>query len=323
MRWFLACLGLGLVLTGCASTQLNYNTADLAASLGSLQKRQIFYNLSQALDDPEFVPSQVTISIGTAQTANAVNPNINIPLGPSFSSATRVTDAARNPSTQLTGTFTSAAPGIGVQLVDSWNQSWTMVPANGSNQLRRLRALYQFATGSFTGPEPGRELTAEEAEKLFLCEYPLQALAVPSSPPGDNIAYRLEGCPENGSGPRTRLMYADPTFTQGPNCVICVDDLKSKHPSLYVNPHLKYRFIHGDKDKTADMVRIGDHGSTSFYVCASRASACRRVPHQEPFDGRKAFSDFVLFVYEAMSLPTGGSGSGKASGGANFVYSVR
>jgi hypothetical protein len=31
----------------------------------------------------------------------------------------------------------------------------------------------------------------------------------------------------------------------------------------------------------------------------------------------------VLFVYEAMSLPTGGSGSGKASGGANFVYSVR
>ncbi len=50
----------------------NYNTADLASSLTSLTKRQIFFNLAQALSDPEFVPSQATISIGTAQTLNAV-----------------------------------------------------------------------------------------------------------------------------------------------------------------------------------------------------------------------------------------------------------
>lgn len=323
MRWLLACVGLAIALTGCASTQLNYNTADLAASLGSLQKRQIFYNLSQALEDPEFVPSQVTISIGTAQTANAINPSINIPLGSSFAQASRVTEAARNPSTQLTGTLTSAAPGIGVGLVDSWNQSWTMVPANGSNQLRRMRALYQYATGTLPRPDPSRELTEEEAEKLFLCEYPLQALAIPSSPPGDNIAYRLEGCPDNGSAPRSRLLYADPTFTQGPNCVICVDDLKSKHPRLHVNPNLKYRFVFGEKDRTADMVKIGEHSFTSFYVCGSQNGACRRVEHQNPFDGRKAFSDFVLFVYEAMTMPAGGSGSGRSTGGANFVYSVR
>lgn len=323
MRWFLACLGLGAVLTGCASAQLNYNTADLASSLGSLQKRQIFYNLAQALDDPNFVPSQVTISIGTAQTANAVNPNLSIPLGSGFASAARITEGGRNAGNQFTGTFTTAATGLGIQLVDSWNQSWTMVPANGSNQLRRLRALYQYATGSFPHVEPGREISEDEAEKAFLCEYPLQALAVPSSPPGDNIVYRLEGCPENGHGPRSRLMYADPNFTQGPNCVICVDDLKSKFPKLYVNPHLKYRFIHSGKDKTDDMVRVGEHGFTFFYVCASQKSNCRRVPQQEPFDGRKAFSDFVLFVYEAMAVPAGGSGSGKSTGGANFVYSVR
>ncbi len=85
----------------------------------------------------------------------------------------------------------------------------------------------------------------------------------------------------------------------------------------------EYDFIHSDKDKTADMVKVGEHSFTSFYVCASRKSDCRRVPNQEPFDGRKAFSDFVLFVYEAMAVPAGGSGSGKSSGGANFVYSVR
>lgn len=323
MRWFLACLGLAVAVTGCASTQLNYNTADLASSLGSLQKRQIFYNLAQALEDPEFVPSQVTISIGTAQTANAVNPSISIPLGSSFSSASRVTDAVRNPSTQLTGTLTTAAPGIGVGLVDSWNQSWTMVPANGSNQLRRLRALYQYATGTLPHQDPARELTEEEAEKSFLCEYPLQALSIPSSPPGENIAYRLEGCRDNGSVSHSRLLYADPTFTQGPNCVICVDDLKAKTPRLYINPNLKYRFVHGDKNRTADMIKVGDHGGTSFYVCASQSSGCRRVANQDPYDGRKAFSDFVLFVYEAMSMPAGGSGSGKSTGGANFVYSVR
>jgi len=321
MRWFLA-FGLGVLLTGCASAQLNYNTADLASSLGSLQKRQIFYNLAQALDDPEFIPSQVTISIGTAQTANAVNPNLTIPLGSSFASAARITEGGRNAGNQFTGTFTTAATGLGIQFVDSWNQSWTMVPANSPGQLRRLRALYQYATGSFPHLEPGQEITAEEAEKAFLCEYPLQALAVPSSPPGDNIAYRLEGCPENGHGPRSRFMYADPNFTQGPNCVICVDDLKSKFPRLHVNPHLKYRFIHRDKE-TADMVKVGDHGFSSFYVCGSKHSACKRAPNQEPFDGRKTFSDFVLFVYEAMAVPSGSAGSGKSTGGANFVYSVR
>ena len=41
-----------LLVCGCASTQLNYNTADLASSLNSLTKRQIFYNLAQTLTDP-------------------------------------------------------------------------------------------------------------------------------------------------------------------------------------------------------------------------------------------------------------------------------
>jgi hypothetical protein len=46
------------------------------------------------------------------------------------------------------------------------------------------------------------------------------------------------------------------------------------------------------------------------------------VALQDAFDGRKAFSDFVLFVYEAMSLSGGGGGSAKTTGGS-FVYSVR
>ena len=318
----LVCVAVGLLVSGCASTQLNYNTADLASSLGSLMKSQIFYNLAQALGDPDFVPSQVTISIGTAQTTNAINPSLTLPLGPTFTTTNRFIQQ-NNPSAQFTGQTAIAAPGLGIQFVDSWNQSWTMVPANSANQLRRLRTLYQYATGRMTRRGMVTELTQEEAEKQFLCEYPLQSFAVPSSPPGENVAYRLEGCPDNAGSPRLRLHYADPTFTQGPNCVICVDDLKAKFPRLQVNPNLKYGFVHPDKEATADMIRIGSHGDTAFYVCGSATGKCPLAPHQEPFDGRKAFSDFVLFVYEAMSQPAGGGGAGKQTSGAAFVYSVR
>jgi len=69
------------------------------------------------------------------------------------------------------------------------------------------------------------------------------------------------------------------------------------------------------------MIKVGSYGATDFYVCASPTANCARVASQDAFDGRKAFGDFVLFIYEAMSL-SGGAGSAKSSGGS-FVYSVR
>src|SRR4051812_38514504 len=87
---------------GCASTQLNYNTADLASSLSSLAKTQILFNLAQTITDPEFVPSQVTISIGTAETANSVSPSISVPLGPSLAVSSRATTGARGAQTTTT-----------------------------------------------------------------------------------------------------------------------------------------------------------------------------------------------------------------------------
>jgi hypothetical protein len=72
------------------------------------------------------------------------------------------------------------------------------------------------------------------------------------------------------------------------------------------------------------MVKLGSHSGTDFYVCASPAGACGFVAGQQPFDGRRAFSDFVMFVYEAMTLPSAGAGgNARQTGGAAFVYSVR
>jgi hypothetical protein len=319
----LICVAFCLLGSGCASSQLNYNAADLASSLNSLTKRQIFFNLAQALNDPEFVPSQVTISIGTAQTANAVTPSISLPLGSPVATTTRFT-AAASPSAQFSSQISNAVPALGVQVTDSWNQSWTMVPANSSNQLRRLRTLYQYATGTMPRADMTKDLNQEEAERQLLCEYPMQALAVSASPAG-NVIYRLEGCQDNNSrSPRSRVVHADPTFTQGPNCVVCIDDLNAKLLHPYVNPNLKYHFLRTTTGKTEDMANVGSYGATDFYVCASAAANCSRVALQDAFDGRKAFSDFVLFVYEAMGISGGGgAGSARSTSGGSFVYSVR
>ena len=319
----LICVIACFLTSACASTQLNYNTADLASSLSSLTKTQILYNLSQAVADPEFVPSQVTISIGSAQTANSIAPSVSIPLGPSLAVANRVATGARS-TAQSTSTSAIAAPGIGVQFTDAWNQSWTMVPANSANQLRRLRTLYQFATGTMPRQDPSRDLTEKEAERQFLCDYAIQSLAVQPESAGGNIRYQVDGCLDHSGAAASRLFHADPSFTQGPSCVVCIEDLHGKAPRPHLNPGLKYHFIRTRSERTEDMARLGSNSGIDFYVGASRAGTCRLVDGQAPFDGRKAFSDFVMFVYEAMSTPASGSGGNpRQSGGAAFVYSVR
>jgi hypothetical protein len=218
----------------------------------------------------------------------------------------------------------NAAPGIGLQVTDAWNQSWTMVPANSANQLRRLRTIYQFATGTLPRRDPTRDLTEKEAERQFLCDYAIQSLAVQPGSPGGNVRYKVDGCLDYAGASSSRLFYADPTFTQGPSCVVCIEDLHEASPRPHLNPNLKYHFIRNRTDKAENMVKLGSNSGIDFYVCAAPAGDCGLVPGQQPFDGRRAFSDFVMFVYEAMSVPIGTAGGNpRQTGGAAFVYSVR
>jgi hypothetical protein len=314
-RWIsVACLA----ASGCASTQLNYNTADLASSLNSLTKRQIFFNLAQAVTDPEFVPSQATISVGTAQTINSVSPSISVPVGLPVMTTARLGTGANPAGSFFSTQVTSPTPTLGVQFVDAWNQSWTMVPINSATQLRRLRALYQYATGTLPRRIGAGELTLEEAERQFLCDYPLQAH--PVSPGSGNVVFKIDGCLNNNtSASRAHVVHANPTFLQGPSCVICIDDLNAKQLRPHVNPNLKYHFLR--TQKFGGMVNVGSYGPIEFYVCESHEVDCPRLAKQEPFDGRKAFGDFIMFVYEAASS-TVATGNGRSTGGS-FVYSVR
>lgn len=257
----------------------------------------------------------MTISIGTAQTANSVTPSVSIPLGNPIVTTSRIGATPRNDF--FSTAVTSPAPALGVQVVDAWNQSWTMTPINSPTQLRRLRALYQYATGTLPRRDRTAALTLEEAERLFLCEYPVQSHAV--APKSDNVVFRIEGCADNSSrSSDSRIVHADPTFVQGPSCVICIDDLNARQLRPHVNPNLKYHFLR--PEKTGDMVSVGSYGPFRFHVCDSPEGNCPRAANQAPFDGHKAFSDFILFVYEATMVPSAGGGRGS---GGSFVYSVR
>jgi hypothetical protein len=59
-------------LSGCASTQLNYNTLDVARSVESIYTRQALANLSKYIDEPNAIPSQLDLLQGTVQTSNSI-----------------------------------------------------------------------------------------------------------------------------------------------------------------------------------------------------------------------------------------------------------
>ena len=64
------CVGLFLciITTGRASTQLNFNTLEIAESIAPVYTRQALANLSKIIDEPMAIPSQLDIPNGTIQT---------------------------------------------------------------------------------------------------------------------------------------------------------------------------------------------------------------------------------------------------------------
>ncbi|WP_136615055.1 hypothetical protein [Bradyrhizobium sacchari] len=122
-------------VAGCASTQLNYNTLDIASSVSSLYTKQVLSNLSKYIDEPEGLPAQVDIAAGTVQTSNSVTPSITGPVSKSFTygAAGLVTGSAAA-GASMTGTF-----------ADSWQQNWNVSPITDANTLRNLRAIYRYA----------------------------------------------------------------------------------------------------------------------------------------------------------------------------------
>jgi hypothetical protein len=235
IRPILAMLTLvGVVIGGCASTQLNYNTLDLAASVDSLTTKQILFNLARTLEDPYAVPSEINIAAGTATTSNSVTPTFSTP----FSASTTATNTAFS-VTHPNGT-------VSVGASDQWEQGWTLDPINNPDEVRRLQALYRYAIGWIRD------------DQTFKCEYPIQSGANLTPKPRK---YSLDCAKADGSRIAIEVM-PDPTFLVRPSCVLCSDG-----NSLTVNENLRRAWVYGKSSE--GMISLGNYGYPELFVCGT------------------------------------------------------
>ena len=308
-KGLLTCLA--ILISGCAA-QLNSNTVDLALSLNSLVKRQILFNLSQSFLDPGFVPAQVAISTGSAETTFSVSPTLTVPLGSTLANTAGATFSGASQSS-IQSVLTNAAPGLQLGASNISKQNWTISPINDSGEFRRLRALYNYATG---------QIEAQE----FLCEYAVQSLALPVRTKGGNVELKVD-C--------NKRIYADPNFVRNHNCILCGEPDATGSVTPTINPKLVHRLFSRSQDEVHN-AKIGSTNGVDLYMC-------ERCPGN--IDGKRAFGNFVIFIYEAMLQTTGGAredaqeipggsrtapadvpgptrGSGKAPAITPFIFSV-
>jgi hypothetical protein len=128
-KYCLAIVLASLALTGCVEQQLKLSTDSLIPTLETIKQKQIVDNLARYLLDPNAVPVQVCISGGGVQIANQVQPSFAFPFHGWM---------GNQASVQLQGQLT---------------ENWAIQPVNDPDDMRRLRALYRYATGKtdFTG----------------------------------------------------------------------------------------------------------------------------------------------------------------------------
>jgi hypothetical protein len=124
----------GAFLSGCAGTQLEYNTLDVAFSLTDIQTRQVLENLGRTINSPYALPSQVDVQNGTIQTTNSVTPSLNAPISRS---------ASRSAGGAISS-LTTAGAGITVGASDGWTQSWQVTPVSDPATLTNIRELYHY-----------------------------------------------------------------------------------------------------------------------------------------------------------------------------------
>lgn len=137
---FLALFG----LAGCASTQLNSNTLDLASKSGDLFKSQLVYNLSNYVANPLATPAQIEIDSGTASTSNSITPTFTFPLSAMSAVAGGFSTASGGSATGST-TITRAGGGGSVAANDSWTQSYIFETVTDNERFARLNAIYESA----------------------------------------------------------------------------------------------------------------------------------------------------------------------------------
>jgi hypothetical protein len=179
-----------LSLVGCASTQLNNNTLDLAKKTDNLLGAQVMQNLAQYIDSDGAIPGQIDISGGSANTINQVQPSFTDPITDTVSVGRSVVKGAMGLLSRTKDrTSTDPSSTFAINLSNTAQQSWSYSPISDPDQLRRLDDLYRFAV-------LGNDKL--DAQRMLAMDYPLAYFQAP------------DGTPK-----------LDPRGINGSNCVIC------------------------------------------------------------------------------------------------------
>jgi hypothetical protein len=277
-----------MAAAGCASTQLNYNTLDLASTVDRLVRDQILTNLSNFLDSPAAIPSQVVIQSGTTATTNSVSPSFTDPLTSAVqATSTLAQTVSSSVSTTTTRSEQSTRSGKSATIsgTNSGTQTWSIDPVTEDGSMRRLRALYMFAVGDLKKNE-------------LLTAYPLQYKSIAEKP--DKV-------------------ILDRQLLKKPACVLCEDRESAKAANNFLKVESTVLTVN-EKLEAGWLRWVNVQGNSSRPDNPPRgpgAISLGRYGNYELFVDRKdadKFSEFVMFVMTATGH-TGGGSDGSSRGG--------
>jgi hypothetical protein len=225
-----------IIMSGCASTQINYNTLDIARYYESLWTKQVTANLISAFNNPDGLPSFVKVTAATTTTQNSVTPTFTFPISPTVTGVSQLSQTA---ASTLLGSKTSATAGkgLGIAAVDQWNSTYTVTPVIDQDQMYRLSALYKFVT---------RQMYLED----FEASYPLIETSDSAASPTQALTITVDGKPVTvTNGPVAKpddpnkityvrravlinrrnipigytyvVAHPDKTFITTPGCILC------------------------------------------------------------------------------------------------------
>src|SRR6185312_15393449 len=115
-----------LVRAGCTATQVRMNATQMIDNVAELREEQVLRNISAAVNDHDFVPSEIFLGQGTATVQSNVSAGLKLPRF-DFSAPTRELDPTAN---------------------TQWTSTWFLAPVTSADDLRRLRNLYALVTST-------------------------------------------------------------------------------------------------------------------------------------------------------------------------------
>ena len=233
-------------ISGCSTALVNVNTLDMASTVDDIATRQIIFNLTKIKINEHALPTHVQITGGSVVAKTSVTPTLTTPLSSALTTTNQLQKAVAPTGTTNTSLNSGVAlsPNIGLNVAGlaENDNTWTIASVQEPGQIRRLRYLYEYATGHITA----RELICryEVPEKVGKVPTPDPAAAEkPAKPaklkppaPSTKITYLRSGCYSyNATFEKQRpnvpdgdhFLYQklgrnpDPAFLALPGCVIC------------------------------------------------------------------------------------------------------